>query len=381
MRKKGNIQLEELQTALKSCPLFRRGKVEPEQEAWVQSEGLFGVSLSALELNKRSQHALRKLRIKNLGQLVVTPFSTLLSLRNLGRISLGLIREEAERYLCRKKNLPLPEPGPSRRAILRNAKRTQQIVKLFYALGTYAAVGRKFNLSRERIRQILERGRERRWIDWEPASKTRRKILRKEWSRRRLVAALKEIGSAEQLKNHYHLKRWEVKFLMTIYKVDMMALRRQARLEKTLVEYRACKREFGHDPSSTELFRSRRWKRLLPRIRKIWGSLENFRRERGIPIPQRGGFWTPERTEAWRKRMIAEGDSRRRLRGDILLNYMKKHGPVGIGAVEKALEVSYSTAQMTLDSLVARGLVRISAGKRGRMYHVPPPSRPRNALF
>lgn len=367
MKRKNNPS-EELEKTLKACPLFQREALNPEQEAWIKSEGLDEVPLSALELNKRSLNALRKLRVRSLGQLVATPFTNLLSLRNLGRISLGLLREEAERYLCHQRGLPPPQPGPSRKAILRNSLRTQQIVKMFYTLGTYAAVGRKLNLSRERIRQILERGRERRWIDWEPASKARRKALRREWNRKRLVVALKDLGSAEQLKNRYGMKRWEAKFLMKAYKVDMAALRHQARLERTLAEYQVCKREFNHHPSSTELFRSRRWKKLLPRIRKIWGALDNFRRERGIPIPQRGGFWTPERTEAWRKRMIAEGDRRRRLRGDILLQYMKKHGPVGIGKVEQVLEVSYSTAQMTLDSLVARGLVRVSAGRRGRIY-------------
>jgi len=366
--KTNNEKREDLQRSLQACPLFRRGKLDAEQEAWIQSEGLYEVPLSALELNRRSLNALRKLKVKTLDQLLATPSSALLSLKNFGKISLGLLREEAERYLCRKKDLPLPPPGPSRRMIERNTQRTQKIVKLFYGLGTYAAVGRKLNLSRERVRQILERGRERRWILWEPASSARRKALLREWNRGRVKQALKELGSVEQLKNRYNLKRWEVKYLMQAYKVNMNALRQKSRTEKTLAEYKACRKEFGHDPSSTELFRARRWKRLLPRIRKIWGSLENFRRERRIPIPQRGGFWTPERTEAWRKRMIAEGDHRRRLRGEVLLRYLRRHGLVGIGQVEKVLGVSYSTAQMTLDSLVARGRVRISAGKRGRVY-------------
>ncbi len=366
--KRKNEKLEELQRLLNSCPLFRRGRLEAEQDAWIRSEGLYEVPLSALELNRRSLNALRTLKVKNMGQLLATPSTTLLSLRNLGKISLGLLREEAERYLCRKRDLPLPQPGQSRRMIERNTVRTHHIVKLFYALGTYAAVGRKLDLSRERVRQILERGRERRWINWEPASSARRKTLRREWTPGRLKAALKELGSVEQLKNRYRLKRWEVKFLMQAYKIDMGELRRKSRLERTLTEYKACRREFGHDPSSTELFRSRRWKKLLPRIRKIWGSIEEFRRARGIPIPQRGGFWTPERTEAWRERMIAEGDHRRRLRGEVLVRHMKKHGTMGIGQVEKVLGVSYSTAQMTLDSLVARGKVRVSPGKRGRNY-------------
>jgi hypothetical protein len=366
--KKRNEKVAELERSLSACPLFRRGKLEAEQEVWLRAEGFYEVPLSALELNRRCQKALRKLKVKTLGQLLATPSAALLSFRNLGKISLGLLREEALRYLCRKKDLPLPELGPSRQMIEKNALRTRDIVKMFYSLGTYAAVGRKLNLSRERVRQILERGRERRWIDWEPASSARRKSLRKEWTPGRLKDALMALGSVEQLKNRFHLKRWEVKFLMQAYKVDMADLRGKSRLERTLAEYRACRKEFGHDPSSTELFRSRRWKKLLPRIRKIWGSIDNFRRARGIPIPQRGGFWTPERTEVWRERMVAEGDYRRRLRGEILLRHMRRHGPLGIGQVEKVLGISYSTAQMTLDSLVARGKVSVSAGRRGRSY-------------
>jgi hypothetical protein len=366
--KRKNEKLEALTRSLNACPLFRKGRMEPGQEAWLRSEGFYEVSVTALELNRRCQKALQKLKVKTLGQLLSTPASALLAFRNMGKISLGLLREEALRYLCRKKDLPLPEPGPSRQMIEKNAGRTRDIVKLFYSLGTYAAVGRKLNLSRERVRQILERGRERRWIDWEPASAARRKALRKEWTRGRLKRALMELGSVEQLKNRYRLKRWEIKFLMQAYRIDLAALRGKSRVEKTLAEYKACCKEFGHDPSSTELFRSRRWKKLLPRIRKIWGSIDQFRRARGIPIPQRGGFWTPERTEAWRERMIAEGDHRRRLRGEILLKHMRRHGSVGIGQVERVLGISYSTAQMTLDSLVARGKVTVSPGRRGRSY-------------
>lgn len=371
-----NEKVAEVERSLAACPLFRRGKLEPEQEAWLRSEGFYEVPLSALDLNRRCQKVLFKLKVKTLGQLLATPADTLLSFRNLGKISLGLLQEESLRYLCRKKDLPLPEPGPSRQMIERNAARTREIVKLFYALGTYAAVGRKLRLSRERVRQILERGRERRWIDWEPASSARRKALRREWTPGRVKQALMELGSVEQLKNRFRLKRWEVKFLMQVYKIDMAEVRGKSRLERTLAEYKACRKEFGHDPSSTELFRSRRWKKLLPRIRKIWGSIDNFRRARGIPIPQRGGFWTPARTEAWRERMVAEGDHRRRLRGEILLRYMRKHGQVGIGQVEKILGISYSTAQMTLDSLVARGKASVSPGRRGRSYSLAGRSLP-----
>ena len=147
-------------------------------------------------------------------------------------------------------------------------------------------VGEKMGLSRERVRQLLEKGSEAGLFEYKPLKFSsiqkiipKQKILNdyKKFLRLKGVAQSNGISTA-------HLSK--LIDLHQITEEDLKAARKEGGRAKCINRYYSITRKLGHHPTTTELQRLKPARYLLSQIRRFWGSFDAFRKELQIPSPQ-----------------------------------------------------------------------------------------------
>lgn len=188
------------------------------------------------------------------------------------------------RFIQRKIGCALE--GRERAAPIRRRRsrveRFLEIYHLYQERGTLQRVADEIGLSRERVRQILVKGSEFGLFEYKPsweAGPPREKILAD--YRRRLTLK----GVAQE--NRMSLCR--LHRLLKVHRITPSALKeiRISAKKATCIErYDAVVVGFGHHPTTTELQQIPTTRSLTTQIRRLWGSIDLFRRERGIPQPK-----------------------------------------------------------------------------------------------
>lgn len=162
-------------------------------------------------------------------------------------------------------------------------ERLFEVFSLYQALGTLAATGRKVGLSRERVRQLLNKGTALGLFEYRSSSppKVSREEILSDYRRHlkwKAVARLHHLSPnrLHRLINHYHITEKERR-----------AAWLQGHKERSLARYDSVVRALGRHPTTTELQRIRPNRALSTKIKNLWGSIALFRKEQNIPRPPR----------------------------------------------------------------------------------------------
>lgn len=163
-----------------------------------------------------------------------------------------------------------------------SVERLLQVYCLYHEKGTLQSVGEEIGLSRERVRQLLMKGMERGLFEYRPfrersreASVLREAIL-EDYER---LLTLKGVAQANGMPV-YRLHRLLDQFRIADRDLEKRKIAGRKRI--CIERYGSAVRSLGHHPTTTELqwFGSTRY--LYAQIRRLWGSIEAFRRECGI---------------------------------------------------------------------------------------------------
>lgn len=159
-------------------------------------------------------------------------------------------------------------------------KRLREVHRLYQLKGSLEAVGVELGLSRERVRQLLKRGVQIGLFEYTPPRRTKvskRKILEdyEQFISLRAVARANKITNSRlyRLLRHYKISDTRLKKLKISGKKRICIER-----------YNMIVRSLGFHPTTTRLQQIGIARSLLSNIRKIWGSIDAFRRELGIFI-------------------------------------------------------------------------------------------------
>jgi hypothetical protein len=175
-----------------------------------------------------------------------------------------------------------PDPSPRKRS---NVERLFEVHHLYQERGTLQRVADEIGLSRERVRQLLVKGAEFGLFEYKPLLEVAlppEKIL----ADYRKFLTLKGVAQANRL-SIPRLQR-----LLKVYRitgVDLKEIWIEVKKEVCAERYDAIAREWGHHPTTTELQRVHSTHYLTTQIRRMWGSIEAFRRDRKIPPFSRSG--------------------------------------------------------------------------------------------
>ena len=159
--------------------------------------------------------------------------------------------------------------------------RLLEVHRLYEKAKSLRAVGQKMGVSRERVRQLLEKGSEVGLFEYNPPKSPlipKNKILKDYKKLLRLNAVAKANGISTT-----HLSK-----LIDLYQIteeDLKVARREGGRVKCIHQYYSVVQKLGHHPTTTELQRLKSARYLSSQIRTLWGSFEAFRRELQIPSP------------------------------------------------------------------------------------------------
>lgn len=154
-----------------------------------------------------------------------------------------------------------------------------------YTLGKVAA---KLNLTRERVRQLLELGNKAKLFIYKPYREIKLEKLINKVPKADIVKELVLSGNCKNIETNYNLKQSDINKLSDYYSIDSGYIKRLRRNKIDLKQYQDIVDFLGHHPTTTELAKKSEWRALWYRISRNWGGFDNFRKEYGIPTPPKG---------------------------------------------------------------------------------------------
>ena len=182
-------------------------------------------------------------------------------------------------------------------AKLSMVERLQDVHRLYKDLGTLAAVGEKIGVTRERVRQLLEKGTKLGLFEYKPFDYP---FVSKET----ILADYKEHLSLGRVAKTNHIAPGYLRKLLTAYRITEEKLRSllmEGHKAKCIKQYSSIQEQLGHHPTTTELQNSKSWRYLSMKITRLWGSFDSFRDELAIPKPSKGSLTFSEDTRKWRE--------------------------------------------------------------------------------
>jgi Mn-dependent DtxR family transcriptional regulator len=157
-------------------------------------------------------------------------------------------------------------------------ERLMEVYTLYEKEKSLRRVGQKLGLSWERVRQLLKKGAAIGLFKYEPPKApqlSKEKILRDY----RKFLKLAKVAKKNHVSVNYLSKQIA---LLGISDEELQAIRSEGRKLQSIKQYDALARRRGVHPTTTELNRSKGTRSLAFNIRRSWGSLEAFRKERNI---------------------------------------------------------------------------------------------------
>jgi len=189
-------------------------------------------------------------------------------------------------------------------------KKIIEVKRIYDELGTLEKVGEHLGITRERVRQILKKGDERKIIRYKPTYIKGFDDIANKLKKENLEKYLVDIGSLTKvvsiLKEKYEVKGVYIEKLIEFYDIDCKDLILQHRINKCILGYNEMVLEIGYHPTTTEMGKKRKWRALWHNIDRHWGSIDNFRKEFGIPIPGKGNPNIVEDTKQGRDTYLKE---------------------------------------------------------------------------
>lgn len=160
------------------------------------------------------------------------------------------------------------------------------VKKLYDELGTLDKVGDSLSLTRERIRQILNKGQRYNLFKYELTREKKFKEAISSIGRETLVEQIKTYPNKFDVSSNLGIDINTLLRLIKFYNIDLESYREEARYKKVLTRYSKMVNILGYHPSTTEMQHDREWRTVWAGIDRLWGSVELFRREFGIDRPK-----------------------------------------------------------------------------------------------
>ena len=250
------------------------------------------------------------------------------------------IREKLEAALGPPKTIDLPEKPSS------GIDRWRTIHALYKQLGTLEAVGKQVGLTRERVRQILNKGKNSGLFEYNPYGYP---FVSKE----KLIEDCKKAPSLAVVARLNNISTAYLDKLFTAYSIneeDLTTYRFEARRVRCIEQFSSFAEHIGHPPNTTELQRTGKGRALYNRITRYWGSIDNFRAQLNIPKPpHRRPHWL----DSWRQIALIK----RMQHLDTLRDCMSGIAPVGLAELCQKTNFGPNRVRRLLALLTATGEV------------------------
>lgn len=260
------------------------------------------------------------------------------------------------RFLTRKVEAALACARPTDQVARPSAaiERLRSIHKLYKELGTLEAVGEQVGLTRERVRQLLVKGRGIGLFEYKPYEYpyiSKDKLIDDYIQSPNLgyVAKINQISPS-------YLRK-----LLTAYSISEERLaecRAENKRARSIEQYNRLVDKEGHHLTTTELQSTSEGHSLHCRINRLWGTIDAFRETFNIPKPPRGSPSFREDTKRWREHRQQIAFVRRMQQLDQLREYLHSRGPSGTAEIAAECGMNQARAHHLLTLVLKSGEVR-----------------------
>jgi len=244
--------------------------------------------LSACYISIRTFNCLERQNLNTVEKILEFGIENLIyNIRNFGQKCLaeveGLFKEKSKlEEIYRRFNLNVSPKEKSR------IKKIKEISEAYKRLGTLEKVGKEFNVTRERVRQILKRGEDLGVIDIIIKHKIPHEEKIKKISTESLLKDLKELGNLTKVSRKYNLPLRVIKRKIEISGYNIEEILIEKKKSKTNIEYLELVNLLNHHPTTSEMENNDNFRVLYNRILRYWGTMNIFRAEYGYPIVKPG---------------------------------------------------------------------------------------------
>lgn len=249
----------------------------------------------------------------------------------IGNLRQILIREFGMGLFELRKKLGIRKSCLKRRALDKKAFRFQQVKEAYDRLGTLEKAGKELGLTRQRISQILSKGKKLGLFSYERKARNLR-ILKRELSREILIKDIESLFSKTKICLKYNINHKKLGSLLRYFNIDLKEYQRATRAGKYMRLYSKIVDDLGRHPTTTELNTRPDWNKVWKGIGRHWGNFDNFRKEFGIPKPERR---IPER--------LRERFEKSRLKRLEILDFLKENlGQISSREISLKLDIPLS---------------------------------------
>ena len=160
-----------------------------------------------------------------------------------------------------------------------NQQNAQPVLKLYCQLGSYAKVGKKVGLSRERVRQILRKGEENSWFHFKKVPepyRIKRKNLLDQVPKHKIIEILSCLGRRTHTTQALGIKNRDFDWLCSYYGIDWRSYYIAFRKNEIIHRIKTYRHSDGSIPSSYQLQRFPGGKSLYHQILSCFKSYDAF---------------------------------------------------------------------------------------------------------
>lgn len=248
-----------------------------------------------------------------------------------------------------------------RRAIDRKSSRFQQVREAYERLGTLEKAGKELGLTRQRVSQILSKGKQLGLFSYERKSGNLR-VLKKELCREVLIKDIELLYSETKICLKYNINNTKLKTLLRYFNIDFKEYQRATRAGRYIQGYSKIVDALGYHPTTTELNSRPEWRKIWVGIDRYWGSINNFRKDFGIEKPKLRLH--PNTVLAFQKAKEKKSLLKQEKKGKVL-SLIRQEGPISAALIRNKLGLKPAMAWNYIKELSKEGLVaKIGVGKK-----------------
>lgn len=230
------------------------------------------------------------------------------------------------------------------------------VKKLYDNYGSHQKVAEDLSVTRERVRQLLVKGDYYKLYKYEPKHEYNFRKIRETISKEVLTGVLKNETNRFKVCEILSISMGNLYKLIQFYNIDFEDYRQDFRQRKFLAKYSDIVNKLGHHPSTTELNSRPDWRNTWFGIDRIWGSIEDFRKEFGIERPP---FNMHPNTLAAFKEGVLVRQKIKQNKINSVLEFMKSSDePLNINKITKGVSLNKQMIRLYLIELRKKGLVR-----------------------
>lgn len=164
-------------------------------------------------------------------------------------------------------------------------KRLITLYRLYQKEGSLERVGKLMNLSRERVRQLLNKGTKLGLFEYKIRSQIPANL-----SKEKITEDYKNILSLKRVANYNGISMHQLSRILLQHRLtsrELNAIRIEGRRMYCINQYKLFVNKWAGHPSTTDLEKTSDGTSLFNKINRLWGSMDAFRKELDIRFSSR----------------------------------------------------------------------------------------------